>query len=104
MGLVDRLLVGLLFRLGWAIAGGVVGFCATVVACEVVSKLLRGTSWQRYQPCGPAYGWAIFFFGPPSCALIWFLAPPNDESLTCAALTSVAVAVCTYIASSCASD
>eukprot|EP00286_Rhodomonas_abbreviata_P014195 CAMPEP_0181318334 /NCGR_PEP_ID=MMETSP1101-20121128/16949_1 /TAXON_ID=46948 /ORGANISM="Rhodomonas abbreviata, Strain Caron Lab Isolate" /LENGTH=110 /DNA_ID=CAMNT_0023425793 /DNA_START=62 /DNA_END=394 /DNA_ORIENTATION=+ len=97
-------LTGLLLGLGWALAGGIVGFVATIGGCELVSRILERTSLQRFQPCGPAHGLAVLYLGPGSGAIIWFFAPPALAPCTCFVLTSTAVALSTAFASVAASD
>jgi hypothetical protein len=40
---------------------GAAGGCALFwMACEFLTWCFRNTSWQRYQPCGPAQGVGLY--------------------------------------------
>ena len=90
----------LLTTIGWAVVGAAFGVVACLAGFAVVDETLRNTPLQRYQPCGPAAGIALFWTSPGGCALAWMFFSP----IVAAILSLVIVALSVAFASLNASD
>jgi hypothetical protein len=76
---------------------GVLCFCV----CELWSRLLRGTEWQCYQPCGPAFGLSVFMGSPASGAFVFAVV---QSTWLRGVLLVISTVVWTSFASAAASD